>query len=393
MNVPVDDTSRDRPLRFGKILTWLLVAVVIAITAATVRGQSSATAAGDSAVAPVWAESGPSPASGEQAGAGACEAAPAEATNGPSEAQTEAARESQGVAVPADTSASGSPAEAPTEPAAGSSHIVATVNGQPVERAVLVSKLLHYYGERALDSIIQQMLVEQEAERLGLEATPAELDEALEEFYRSGSFGERMPMPERRRRWGELLKARGLTLDDFRDDLRIEILLRKLAERRVEVTDAMVRAKYDELFGERLMLSWIVLAEEAEAREVLRRLASGAEFETLARQVSGDVSSASQGGRLARPVGRGQHGADFEAAVFAMKAGELSAPLRVGQGWAVVRLDERIAGEDIPLKKVEAELRAAVAAEAQAAMRPVVLQELLKKANIVRRPLSPADER
>jgi foldase protein PrsA len=380
MNVPAEDRPQSRLMRLRKPLTWLLVGLVIALTAAYAQGQAAPTAPANDATAPVWAGGQHATPTEQQPAPTPAESPPA----APAEARQPAEAPAQPIVPP------------PVTPSARDGHLtpdqVASVNGQPIERRLLVAKLLQYYGERALDSIIQQMVIVQEAERLGLAVTRTELDEALEDFYRTGAFPDTMPMSERRRTWTELLRNRGLTLDDFRQDLRVELLLRKLAERRVQVTEEMIRARHEQLFGERLIVSWIVVANEMEAREVSRRLASGADFETLARQVSSDVGSASLGGRLPQPILRGERSADFDAAVFALQPGQVSRPLRVTQGWAVVRLDQRIPADDVPLERVREQVRAAVAEEAQASMRPVILQELLRKARIVRGPLVPADQ-
>lgn len=398
---PMDQMQQNRPIRFRRILAWLVVSIVIALTAAGLRAQTATTGGAEPNSQPVWAGGSDEAASPAQESQPATPEKPQPASADAASATAEPAAGDNRAApvVPVANNAADEARPAPVAgedageaPAAGEfdDQTVATVNGQPVERKVLVDKLLQYYGQRALDSIIQQMVIIQEAERLGLEATGKEIDEALDDFYRTGAFPETMPMSRRRSTWNELLKGRGLTLDDFREDLRVEVLLRKLAERRVQVTDEMIRDKHAEMFGERLMISWILLSNEAEAREVSRRLASGAEFETLARQVSSDAASAAQGGRLSQPIARGRRGAAFDSAVFSLETGEISLPVRTGRGWAVVRLDERIAADDVPLEKVRDELRAMVAEEAQASMRPVVLQELLRKAKITRRPLMPA---
>lgn len=107
-------------------------------------------------------------------------------------------------------------------------------------------------------------------------------------------------------------------------------------------------------------------AAMARIQALRAKLASGADFATLARQNSEDPGSAAQGGDLGF-VGRGVFAKEFEQALFAMKkVGELSAPVRTSFGLHLIKLTGLKAGASAPAVtrgKVEAELRARKAEE------------------------------
>ncbi len=88
-------------------------------------------------------------------------------------------------------------------------------------------------------------------------------------------------------------------------------------------------------------------ASDAEQKEGKRRIDSiytallaGADFETLAKQVSQDPGSAERGGMLGW-FSRNQMVKEFEDAAFALKPGELSKPVLSPFGWHIIKMKER----------------------------------------------------
>ncbi len=88
-------------------------------------------------------------------------------------------------------------------------------------------------------------------------------------------------------------------------------------------------------------------ATEQEQQEAKRRIDSvytalkaGADFETLAKQVSQDPGSAVRGGMLGW-FSRNQMVKEFEDAAFALKPGELSQPVLSPFGWHIILMKER----------------------------------------------------
>ena len=79
--------------------------------------------------------------------------------------------------------------------------------------------------------------------------------------------------------------------------------------------------------------------DEALSRiEALRqRLDKGEDFAALAREASEDTGSAADGGDLGF-AGPGVYAPEFEAALFALKKGEVSEPVRTEFGWHLIKL-------------------------------------------------------
>ena len=81
-------------------------------------------------------------------------------------------------------------------------------------------------------------------------------------------------------------------------------------------------------------------AAKARIDSIYQALQAGADFEELARKCSEDKNSAVKGGSLGS-FGKGMMIPDFENAVYAMKVGETSAPVKTTVGWHIIRLNGR----------------------------------------------------
>lgn len=73
---------------------------------------------------------------------------------------------------------------------------------------------------------------------------------------------------------------------------------------------------------------------------IYQALLKGADFETLAKQCSDDKASAVKGGTLGQ-FGKGMMIPDFETAAYALKPGEMSAPVKTTAGWHIIKLQDR----------------------------------------------------
>lgn len=99
--------------------------------------------------------------------------------------------------------------------------------------------------------------------------------------------------------------------------------------------------------------------DKARARiaDVIGRVKAGEDFAKLARELSEDPGSKASGGDLGMVL-KGEVMPDFEAAMFALKAGEMSPePVRTPFGYHVIKVTEVHEGSKKPLKDVAAQIR------------------------------------
>ncbi|MGR3502320.1 peptidylprolyl isomerase [Pseudaestuariivita sp.] len=154
---------------------------------------------------------------------------------------------------------------------------------------------------------------------------------------------------------------------DLGDDLplRVEIALDNerrsiLAAEALEqvaadaVTDEAVQAAYDAAYAnapaeQEFNASHILVETEEEAQALIEELNGGADFAELAKEHSTGPSG--PGGGLLGWFGKGAMVPPFEAAVVAMEAGGVSAPVQTQFGWHVVKLNEV---RDLPKPELDA---------------------------------------
>jgi peptidyl-prolyl cis-trans isomerase C len=106
---------------------------------------------------------------------------------------------------------------------------------------------------------------------------------------------------------------------------------------------------------ERARARHILVASEKEAAEIIAKLKKGEKFEDLAKQYSLDGSKDFGGdlGYFTAP----EMVAEFSKAAFALKKGEVSAPVKTDFGWHVIRLEDLKTGAAQPFAQVKGAIR------------------------------------
>ncbi len=111
-----------------------------------------------------------------------------------------------------------------------------------------------------------------------------------------------------------------------------------------KVTEAEIRKVYEEEAKkvkpvERVRARHILVSSKEEAEKVLKELKAGAKFEDLARKYSKDGSK-EFGGDLGYFTYE-EMVPEFSKAVFALKVGEVSEPVKTDYGWHIIKLEDR----------------------------------------------------
>lgn len=261
-----------------------------------------------------------------------------------------------------------------------------------------------YLDQMAAEALIQRAVLTAEAERLGLRATDDEVRQVVRAYFRTPEgtidgaaareFGERRYGSERRfasEIRDDILTSKLLQLIDagvevsdaeVRDSIRYQREAVRLAlvvldperppaevEATGEAVAAMladqpqrVREFYDqhpERFHqpERVRARHLLLRVPPEASEeqqaevrgraeaALERIRGGADFASVARELSEDPGSKDQGGDLGF-FARGQMVPAFEEIAFSLEPGQTSELVKTDFGFHVIRVEERKAAEE-----------------------------------------------
>jgi len=104
---------------------------------------------------------------------------------------------------------------------------------------------------------------------------------------------------------------------------------------KVKVTEEEVKDYFEKMHRD-YTLSKIVVANEDEARSIHEQLVGGADFGELARKYSLSPDAASGGEMGNAPIGELFYW--IEEALFELKEGDISQPLRTGDGWSILKV-------------------------------------------------------
>ena len=149
-----------------------------------------------------------------------------------------------------------------------------------------------------------------------------------------------------------------------------ELRLETLAAQQQQLSDADLRAAYEkeksrlEVPEKRHARHILITGKDdaaalAQAQQVLAQAKSGKDFGELAKQYSQDPGSAQNGGDLGWAE-RSAFVKPFADALFAMKVGEITGPVKTQFGYHIIRLDEVQASKGKSFEEARPELEAQV---------------------------------
>jgi peptidyl-prolyl cis-trans isomerase C len=220
--------------------------------------------------------------------------------------------------------------------------------------------------KQALEALINQRLLIQEAEREGFQPDKKEIDAQMK------TISSRAPSDEE---FKKMLASAGLTeaalRRDIMQDLKINALLDKQVPKKEKASNEEIKAFYrdnpeDFKVPERVRASHILIkvnpGESVEARAQKRlklvalrgRIQKGEDFAKLAGENS-ECPSKSQGGDLGY-FDRGKMLKPFEDAAFKMKVGQVSDVVETQFGYHLIKLTGHEEASVTPLEKVRDKL-------------------------------------
>lgn len=182
--------------------------------------------------------------------------------------------------------------------------------------------------QQYLAFLVQREEFQQEADKLDVVVTDADIDAALEEVVKTRFGGDR-------KEFDKALEQQGFTLQSFRKTLEASVLSEKLFEavtKDEEVTDEEILLYYTQNQSQYEGVDFA--KSKTEADRVYRLLAGGADFARLAKTESEDPGSKDNGGKLT--ISRGETVPAFDKTAFELAIGELSRPVRTEYGYHVI---------------------------------------------------------
>ncbi|OHB37412.1 MAG: hypothetical protein A2Y09_01685 [Planctomycetes bacterium GWA2_39_15] len=244
-------------------------------------------------------------------------------------------------------------------------NIVAIVNGQKVTRQELYELLVDTYGDDALDVLIRRTLIYQAAAKEGISATSSELNQKLKILINGEIDGlmRTYRIKDKADLEKELIKIDSsiAQLEEklskkMRKQAEVEVLAEKVMTKTVTVTEEELKKVYDLEYGEKIEASQIVYNIRSDAEDALKKIKSGADFATMAKNDSIDRVSAAKGGKMQPFSPKDGIGTQ----VANLKVGEISDIIKTDYGYHIIQITGKKPASNKDFKAVRSELEKTV---------------------------------
>ena len=231
---------------------------------------------------------------------------------------------------------------------------VATVNKEPISQEELdmnynqIIQMYSMYGydvtsddfkvtarNSILDSLVDQELELQEAEKRGLEVTDEDVDAEINSLVEDQYGGSQEDFEA-------AVEKAGMTLEYYKKAQKDYLLLQKLQEDLVNNPETVdvIKARH------------ILVDSEDKAKELIDQLDNGADFATLAEENSTDTGSAADGGELGYFAVTGKTTSkmvtEFTEAAEGLDVGEYSKePVKTQYGYHIILVEDKQSGVNL----------------------------------------------
>ena len=234
---------------------------------------------------------------------------------------------------------------------------MAYVNGRPVPASAFYQQLIEAAGGVTLREWTLDVMIERGLDRdgltLGVDDFAKERRYFMQTILPDGDVDTPEGADQAERVLEKVLVRRGLTAARFEAMLKRYAGLRKLVEGQIEVTDAAVAQAYAFEFGEKSEARIIVVDSLAMARRIRDQATGDASFIDLALQHSTDPSR-TQGGYIGElSAADPTLPATIRKALVSLDAGDISAPLPIEGGFAILSIDKKKQAEDVVIDDVK----------------------------------------
>jgi parvulin-like peptidyl-prolyl isomerase len=211
------------------------------------------------------------------------------------------------------------------------------------------------HGQSVLDDMIDDTIIQQQADQLGISVSEAELDEYIANAFGYYPSGTPTPLPTIEGSPTQVPPSDDLptptaytedaflqNYQDAMDGYKQSINISEAQFRQIVLADVLRTKMIDEISKdtpkeeEQVRASHILVDTEEEAQEVMERLAAGEDFAELAIELSTDTGSSANGGDLGW-FGRGQMVPEFEEVAFNLEIDEISYPVQSDFGWHIIK--------------------------------------------------------
>ncbi|MEN3014455.1 MAG: SurA N-terminal domain-containing protein [bacterium] len=159
------------------------------------------------------------------------------------------------------------------------SKIVAEVEQQKITQEELNQELNKQYGMEVLQNLITQRLILLEAKKKNVNVTEQELNQEMEKIALNLGGMDKLQ---------EQIKSKGITIQEYKEKLKLDILLKKLIIS--EISEEEIKVFYENNKGNLpiVEVSFIMVPDKTLAESIIKNLKQGGDFNKLAETYSQD---------------------------------------------------------------------------------------------------------
>ncbi|WP_162162990.1 peptidylprolyl isomerase [Gorillibacterium massiliense] len=217
--------------------------------------------------------------------------------------------------------------------------VVAVIGDKEINAGALQDKVYQKYSQQQLNQMLDRKALELEAAARSIQVGDDEINKELTTMMEGYNSEDEF--------YSAMLEQVGMSRDELREDVFYKLLSEKLVTADIVVSDAEIDdyfTAHPEEFGDtvQLRLQQIINETLEQADRTYELAQQGGDFSVLAKERSLDVNTANDGGDLGwvdendpfvpMPIMK---------AAQTMEIGEISKPLKIDAGYAVIRLSDR----------------------------------------------------
>lgn len=309
----------------------------------------------------------------------------------------------------------------------GKSNVVATVNGEQINRQQLDEvvesmkqeyksmgltfdentdkEMLKMLDLEALEKLINHVVVLQEAKKMGIQVSKADVDKEIDKI-KEAITEDKFKQELAKLGWTEPKFRDMVEKDKIITELQTKILadvkpstdeqaLDYYEKNKKQFTDPasyQVRHILVMTAGKEGDKAKVDLEARTRALAILEQIKQGSDFAELAKQKSEDPGSAAEGGVIT--FSPGQVMPEFEAAAKSLQAGQITRePVKTEYGYHLIKMEKMTPEKQKSFAEVRQEIMATLSNQAKQEKVNKFVEEARKKAEVVNNLPKPADNK
>ncbi len=232
---------------------------------------------------------------------------------------------------------------------------VATVGGQTISRQDWLNELEARYGKEVLKEMIDQKVIQEMADKYKITVSDKDVERQLRMAQATYGPSATASYTSDENKWKEQIKN--------------NLLLEEILTKDVVVSESEMKKYYQEnqvqfQIPTAYHLSQILVKTKDDAKKALKELSQGSSFSALAMERSIEEFSANQGGDIGYiSQDDEQYPPEYIKIAKKLKPGKYSSPIKVKQGYAILKLHKVIKGQAYTYEEVKSQIRRQIAME------------------------------